>query len=378
MTIAALCFSDTVGGLELANLRRTSELARHGHRGVAILARGASELAKRAVDMGLEVERIRVRLPYTDIIAGRRIRRLIDHYGIDLLLVARTKDLSTAMLGARSDTAVVLYHQMQSGIDKRDWLHNRIYRRLDACIVITDRQRGQLLRTTALDATKIHLVPYGVDLHRYSPESMHHQQARANFAIPDDAFVVGIVGGFSEGKGQRDLLAALRLVFDREPLLRPRLWGLFVGERAGDIGEYTTSLRRMRRSLPFADRIVFSPFIDNPVAAYRSIDLFVLASHSETFGMVVQEAMASGCAVIATDAGGVPEIVTDGVDGLLVPPRSPEDIAEAVLRLWHDPALRARLAANARSSVATRYDPDDAYRRFVAVLTGALEQRRTR
>lgn len=377
MLLATICFSPTLGGLELATLRRALEMIGLGHRAIAVLTPGATELARKARDMGLEVVTIRARLPYLDPFAGRTLRNLIRQRGIDLLLVARSKDLSTAMLGATDDTAVALYHQMQSDVPKVDWFHNPIYRRLDAAVIITERQRSQLLRTTRLDPSKIHFAPYGVDSRRFSPEAMTTADARRLFGIPPDAFVVGIVGGFAEGKGHHHLLHGLRLARDREPELAEYLWGLFVGERSGDTGTYTSELRSIRNSFPFRDRIIFSPFLDNPVAAYRAMDIFVLASHSETFGMVVQEAMSSGCPVIATNAGGVPEIITTEVDGLLIPPMSPEAIAGAIVRLWHDPHLRRRLAGAGRRTCIERYDPTRATERFASILAEAVGRRRS-
>lgn len=377
MLLAAICFSPTLGGLELATLRRASEMIGLGHRAVAILAAGSTELAARARDMGLEVVTIRIRLPYLDLLAGRALRKLIKQRDIDLLLVARSKDLSTAMLGATDDTAVVLYHQMQSDVVKIDWFHNPIYRRLDGAIIITERQRAQLLRTTGLVPSKIHFAAYGVDNRRFSPDAITTSEARRLFGIADSAFVVGIVGGFAVGKGHHHLLNGLRIAAERDPQLSESLWGLFVGERSGDTGPYTTELRSIRDAIPFAERIVFSPFLDNPAAAYRAMDVFVLASHSETFGMVVQEAMSSGCAVVATNAGGVPEIITSETNGILVPPMSPEAIAEAVLRLWHDPQLRQRLADAGRKTCLERYDPKRATERFASILGQTVERRRS-
>lgn len=348
-----------------------------GHTVIAVLTPGATELAQRASDLGLEVVTVPVRLPYLDVPAGRKLRKLIRSRGVDLLLVARSKDLSTAILGATNDTAVVLYNQMQSGVAKNDWLHNRIYRRLDAAINITERQRHQLLSTTGIDPSKIYFAPYGVDHKRFSPDAMTSAEARRTFDIPDSAFVVGIVGGFDAGKGQHHLLEGLRIASQQDSSLQKQLWGLFVGERKKDAGVYTTDLRAIRDSLHFRKRVIFAPFLDNPVVAYRAMDVFVLASHSETFGMVAQEAMSCECAVIATDAGGVPEIITTEVDGLLIPPESPQGIADAIVRLWRDPGLRGQLAGRGRRTCIERYDPEKSREKFISILEEALRQRRT-
>jgi glycosyltransferase involved in cell wall biosynthesis len=88
----------------------------------------------------------------------------------------------------------------------------------------------------------------------------------------------------------------------------------------------------------------------------RFADAFVLASHAEPLGVAYMEAMSAGVPTIGTAAGGVPEIITTGHDGLLVPPCDPESLAAAIARLMDDPELAARLARNARATIVERFD----------------------
>jgi glycosyltransferase involved in cell wall biosynthesis len=91
---------------------------------------------------------------------------------------------------------------------------------------------------------------------------------------------------------------------------------------------------------------------------YRRASVFVMASHYETFGISVIEAMAFGLPVIATNVGGLPEVVEDGVTGILVPPRDVEALSEAVLRLLSDQDLRDRLGRAGRERVLNRFQPE--------------------
>jgi glycosyltransferase involved in cell wall biosynthesis len=363
-----------VGGLELATLRRGWELRERGHHAIAVLP-DAPELVARAEGFGLKVDRITPAVPYLDLAAARKLSIVFQREEIELALVARTRDLSTTMIAAGRDVAVVLYQQMQSGIDKRDWFHNKVFRRLDACIAITQRAREELVGNTVLAPERIAVIPYGIDTVRFSPDTLAADEGRRALGIPPDAFVVGIIGGFNPGKGQREFIEALRIAAELDAELAGRLHGVLVGERAGDSSEYGVELRRMRDALPFAERVSFHPFTDDPRPAYRALDIFVLASHSETFGMVLQEALAMGVPSIATDAGGVPEIITHGENGMLVPPRDAESIARSIVALYRDPDLRARLASNARSFVRRSYDAHRQYTAFEQVLADAIELR---
>jgi glycosyltransferase involved in cell wall biosynthesis len=374
--LATICFSPTVGGLELATLRRAAEMRARGHQAVAVLTRETG-LDRHAAALGLPIARVRPRLDYADPIAAWQLRRVLEREESDVLLVARTRDLSTVMLAAGSARAVVLYQQMQFHRPKRGPFHDLVHRRLDACVAITEMQRAMMTQLTSLDPRKIAVVPYGIDAQRFRPGAIAREAARAALDIPPDAFVVGIVGGFDPGKGQRELLEALRLAAESDAALRARLFGLFVGERPTDDRAYVADLHARRDALPFRERVRLRGFLDDPREAYAAMDVFVLASHGETFGMVLQEALAMGVPSVATDAGGVPEIVTHERTGLLVPPRDAAAIAAAIVRLWRDPGLRSRLSNAARSFVLEAYDFDRQYRAFESALVAARDRRCT-
>ena len=377
MRIATLCFSRTLGGLELATLRRGAELRAHGHHVVAILPE-APELIGRAEEFGIGVDRITPNLPYLDLPAARKLSMVLQREEIELILVARTRDLSTAMMAAGRDIAVVLYQQMQSGLDKHDWFHNKVFKRLDGCITITERGREELTTTTVLAPEKITVIHYGIDTASFSPECIAREEARREFSIPEDAFTVGIVGGFNPGKGQKEFIEGMRIAAEMEPTLGARLHLLIVGERPSDPADYVAELRRLRQDLPFAERAQLLPFASDPRMVYRALDLFVLASHSETFGMVLQEALAMGLPAVGTNSGGVPEIITDGHTGLLIEPKSPQAIADAVVRLYRDEQLRARLAHAGRDFAVQAYDAGRQYMLFEETLGKAVERRKRR
>lgn len=374
MRIATLCFSKTSGGMELGLLRRGAELRSHGHHVVPVLP-DAPELVRYARERGMVAESITPTLPYLDLPAARKLSIILAREEIDVIMVGRTRDLSTAMLAAGRDIAVVLYQQMQFGIDKHDWFHNKVFKRLDGCIPITERGRDQMLTYTVLAPEKITVVPPGLDMAQWHPSAISSDAARASFNLPPDAFVVGIIGGFNPGKGQREFLEGLRIAAATEPELGARLHALLVGERAGDIGEYTTGLRSLRDTLPFAERVHFHTFRDDPREAFRALDVFVLASHSETFGMVLQEAMAMEVASIGTDSGGVPEIIAHEKTGLLIPPQDPDAIAAAVIRLYRDSELRQTLARQGRQFVAESFDSEGQYVKVEKALADAMERR---
>ena len=130
------------------------------------------------------------------------------------------------------------------------------------------------------------------------------------------------------------------------------------GESAIGEDDWEVHLRQLVHELDIADRVEFRGFQEDIWAEFSLIDLAVHASTTpEPFGQVVLEAMASGVPVIASDEGGPAEVVTDGRDGLLVRPRDPRLLADALLRLAGDADLRATLVEGGRET-ARQYRPE--------------------
>jgi glycosyltransferase involved in cell wall biosynthesis len=166
-------------------------------------------------------------------------------------------------------------------------------------------------------------------------------------------FTVGMVGRLAPWKGQDVFLRAFARAFSDGDERARVIGAALFGEQV-----WKSELRALADQLHIADRVDFVGFVDDVVVEYASLDVVVHASViPEPFGQVVVEAMAAGIAVIATDAGGPAEIITDGVDGLLVPTGDCAALSAALLRLAADADLRRRLGA-AGVRRAADYSPD--------------------
>jgi len=198
---------------------------------------------------------------------------------------------------------------------------------------------------------------------------------RREFGVPDAAPLVGIVGRLGLGKGHEHFVgAAVRLLgggvdahfaIVGDPLFDEDAW------RAD-------ALRRAVKDAGREDRIRFVGYRRDVPAVMRALDVLVLASDAEPCGRVLFEAMASGTAVVATNSGGTPEIVRDGREGLLVPPRDPAALAHAIGALAADAGLRARLGAAGVARVAAEFTIERYVARTLAVYDEALAPRRRR
>jgi len=193
--------------------------------------------------------------------------------------------------------------------------------------------------------------------------AFYRNRARQEFGLAADDFVIGIIGRLSEEKGVRYFLDALSLL--KSSGLRAR--GLIVGDGPDDV-----LLRGYAESLGLRESALFAGFRRDMAPVYAAVDCIALPSLTEGIPMVVLEAFAHDRPVVATRVGGVPEIITDGRDGFLVDPRRPDLMAEKIMRVAGDRALRAELTARGRDTLATRFDPEIWARKIEAVYRDLL------
>ncbi len=161
------------------------------------------------------------------------------------------------------------------------------------------------------------------------------------------------VGRLASNKGLLDLAEAFAAVgtTDRSARL------VVVGEDGGQ----RTALESRAKALGIAERVHLIGHVEDDSslsAAYREARLTVLPSEYEAFGLVLLESLAAGTPVVASRVGGIPEFVEDGKAGLLVPPKSPAALADAIRRVWTDRELARRLGEYGRDHVVPRYTWD--------------------
>jgi len=182
---------------------------------------------------------------------------------------------------------------------------------------------------------------------------------------------IGLVGRISPWKGQHIFIQAAALVAKRFPKTR----FLIIGSALFGESQYEEEVRLMPGQLGIADKVEFAGFRNNVEQAIAALDLLVHAStQGEPFGQVIIEGMAAGKPVIATDGGGVPEIVQDGETGILVPMGDAAAMAEAICQILCDPARADEMGARARERVTDCFTLERTARRVEVVYAGVLRQ----
>ena len=234
-----------------------------------------------------------------------------------------------------------------------------------ACSVAGARAQARMLPPRPLA-----VVYPGVELERFDPASLPTPaEARRRLGLPASGPLIGIVGRLQRWKGIHVLLEAMPEIVKRYPDARC----VVVGGRHALEADYEGYLQRRIQELGLGQVVMMAGLQSNVPEWMQAMDIVVHASDREPFGIVVIEALALGKPVIAGNAGGPTEIITDGVHGLLTPFGDPGALAAAVLRYLADPAF-ARQAGHAARERAWEFSTQQYARSFIAALTRLLAE----
>lgn len=220
---------------------------------------------------------------------------------------------------------------------------------------------AQSLRRRLHPSGRLRIVTNGIDLARVDAEPSSQDLAQVSAALGDSGRPVVVV--VARRKDQQILLRAL-------PALERPVTVAFIGIVPDD------ELKAAQAAVPLRHRVVFVPFTERPLAFYRLATVAALPSRIEGLSQALLEAMSLGVPVIASAAGGNPELVYTGETGLLVPPLNPEAWARALERLLGDDGLRRRLARAGRDFARGEFTMERVAARTEAVYVEALERRR--
>lgn len=265
-----------------------------------------------------------------DLPAAWRLRRLARACGARALHAHTSHGHALALLAALGTGLPVLVTRrvdfpVKRGVTAR-WKYGPAVRRF---IAVSQAVAG-VLAAGGVDPARITVIRDGVDPERLAVPV--EPVLRRELALPADAVLVGCVAHLADHKDHRTLLAAWAAVERRAP----QAWLAIVGT-----GELEAALKAQVAGSGLA-RVVFTGFRADIPAVLRSLDVFTLSSHLEGLGSSVMDAMLLGLPVVATRAGGIPELVDDGVTGFTVPVRDHRALAEALCTAILDPDLRRR------------------------------------
>ena len=251
----------------------------------------------------------------------------------------------------------------------------RIGRRLFPCwgelvIAISRSVGSHLAEDFGVPEERIRMIYNGIELDKYRSSGTVTGKSvlKKTIGMEDEVFTVGTVGRLSPVKGHVYLIDAFREV-TRE---HPQMQLLVVGE-----GPDEKMLKEKVRKAGIADKVFFAPGNDASLEEYFSVmDVFCLASTSEGLGFSLMEAMAAGRPCIASNVGGLAELIVNSEDGLLVPARDASALGGAIYNLFSDGNLRQRLSEKARDKAFKSFSIEDSVRKTLEVYEEAAKKRK--
>lgn len=353
-TIGFLCLSSSWGGLEM-NVFRLALWMKNRDWHIVLYVYPNSPLYEKCLADGLYVVPLKSNSKFKDLfligqlvrsVKKEKINHLILHYNRNFLLAVLSKIFS-------GDIFKLIYQQhMQLGISKKDRFHSWLFKHTDFWITPLPSLAKGVIEKTTVNSEKIKVIPQGIELDRFTDNISAKNKAREKLKLPENSIIVGVIGRLDPKKGQHVLIEATNILHESGY----KIHCLIVGNPSinEDTG-YDKKLYNLMRQYNLTDFVHFKNHIDEPEYAYSCLDIFVLTTFKETYGMVTIEAMASKLPVIATNRGGTVDIIEHKKTGILIEPDNPQELADSILQLINDKERANKIASNARNVAIDKY-----------------------
>jgi L-malate glycosyltransferase len=345
MRILQICSARTLGGGERHLADLANGLARRGHE-VYVAVVPASPLRDELSE--LPTANI-IELPLRnslDVTSALKLAQFVGRNQIEIVHAHLARDYPLAAFATRraSGARLILTRHVLFPLSG---VHKVLLRRVRRVIAVSQAVADRLIEQGIFERDKIVVIHNGVEIERFEKAKEDDQKTGGRLCV-------GMIGELAPIKGQENFLRAAAIVSSR----RAAVDFIVAGEDKSRTGENRCLLERMIEELNLSQRVRLDGWADDVVELLRTFDVFVSASRSESFGIAMVEAMASGVPVVATMTAGAQEIIDVDKTGLLVPIGDAEALAEAICKLLSDGKERKRLAANARRMVSERFSLD--------------------
>ncbi len=344
------------GGVHVVTEALAMGLRARGHH-VAVLCRPGSPLQAR-LEGTVPLEPVARGMDLSPLAVGR-IAAALRRHRPDVVLTLREKDVRLTGPAARALGIPVVVRRANDRPLKRRPHFRVLYGWLPALHVANSESTRRTMLDSApwLRPERVQVIHNGIDT------AALDAVPATELGLPAGALAIGFVGRFDERKGILDLARAWPRVADALPDAHLVMVGKGPEED------------RARALLAHAPRVRWLGYRADAAAVMKALDVLAVPSHWEGFGLVAAEALAVGTPVVAAEASSLPEIVRHGAEGLLVPPRAPSALADALVTLGGDGEMRARMAAAGVDRIRTHFSLDAMIGRYEALLREVAERR---
>ena len=355
MNILELCLSPGLGGLELYVFRSAQALAKNNNV-ITVLNTTGKLTAYFSEHANIKAEYLGKSSKILPLLNARKLAAIIDRNNIDVMHMHWGNDLALAALAKKMSgkkPALVYTRQMKITRHKNDFYHRFMYEQMDLMLTITKQLENEAKTFIPGHDDRITTLYYGVNapVHVLTAEEIRQQRNELGFS--DSNFVIGLLGRLEQGKGQHLLIEALAMA--KNDGLDPR--ALIVGHEMNP--GYRDKLQQQAEASSIGSNVVFLDFTSEPQKLMQLCDCIALTSREETFGLVLPEAMRCGVAVIGSNKGGVPEIISHEKTGLLFESWDAPSLYKQIRHLYTDADFRKTIAINGKKEADARFNTED-------------------
>jgi glycosyltransferase involved in cell wall biosynthesis len=342
-------------------------LAGRGHR-VAIVSRPEGDVPARAREDGLEFIALPLKHEF-DFGSARRLAKVFDERAVDVVHAHKGIAHSVALFAtcfARRRPVIVVNRGVSFPLDAFNRIKYHV--RMDAAVTVCEDIKKVIVASGRLPPEKVNVIYAGVDLARFDPAKADGARVRREWGVaPGEAVLVQV--GAREWKGWKDLIRAAAILAADFPKLKTAVVACEDDAKKAEVSAFA-------REAGIEDRVLTIGFRSDMPDVLAAADIVADLSY-EGLGITgtLREAMALGKPVIASAAGGNPELVVDGESGILVPPRDPAAMAAAVRRLLTEPVLATRLGRGGRARVESGFSSEVRLDRIEALYARLIAER---
>jgi len=369
MHILELVFSSSWGGLEMSVGVFANKYRDKGHKVIGIFSTNSSmEEVFKSNNIPYKVFKPLTRYLY--FYTAWKIKKQLTGTEINIIQVFQSKDLSTAILLKKflKRGKIIFNQHMDSGYNKKDIFHRWIYNNLDAVICVTERMKINHLQHTIIKAEKCYVIHNGTDLNRFNKDFVFdkHKFMEKN-DIPSNRIIIGTIARLDRLKNQKLLIdAASELI----PIFNDKIHFIFLGNETDSLSgkNYKNELISEINNKNLEDYFSLFDFTKEVEKFFAILDIFVLTTTIESFGLVLLEAMAMGKPVIASNRGGPREIIDHKVNGFLFDPDNKEELISQLSQLISDKELRITMGEKSIDKVKTKFDHDKKLEEYLEIF----------
>ncbi len=337
----------------------TALLARdHGYR-VSVIANQGSVLAKRLEsEPGIRLHTLRLgSLSFLNPVAIARLAGILRREKIETVLLCLPRDVKAGGMAAKLAGVRDIIYRRGIAVPVRDRFTNRLfYQKVITKLIVNSEETLRCVLSDnphLIAPERVHRLHCSLDVAAFDAKKAEPLVARRPGEL-----LIGTAGRLTEQKGHRLLIQAAAILKDKLPPFRVLIAGT---------GELEAELKAQVRELGLESHVEFLGFVTKMRQFHDSLDIFALPSLWEGFCIAQMEAMCVGNPVVAFRVSSIPEVLVDGVTGLLSEPGA-EPLAANLLRLANDEPLRRRMGAAGRERVVALYDTPKVFNNFEAIL----------